>query len=114
MKPTTAILLILVLGFIFSQFLPWWIIVPIAALVGFGAAEKGGKSFAFGFLGVSLLWGGVAAYIYFTGGEIIANRMGSLLGDLNGGIMVVVTGLLGGVLGGLGSASGAYLRDLVS
>lgn len=111
MKSLINIVLILLLGLLTAQFFPWWFIAPLCLAIGFGVAENAGKAFALGFFSVFLLWAGVAAFTYLNGAEQIAMRMGVLLGDLQGGILIVVTGLIGGLIGGLALASGSSLRN---
>jgi len=108
-------LIILILCFAFQLFLPWWIISPLA----FGAAFWQGKSFwhAFGagFFAVFFLWIAVALSYTIPNGNILANRIGSLLNlpetSANWFIVLLITGFVGGLTGGLCSLAGYYLRQ---
>ena len=93
---------IMLLGLLVHQFTPWWSIVIVAAIVGIIINEHAGKSFMFGFVGVFLLWG-IAAYQIDAGNEsILSTRVGEIF-DAN---MIIVTALLGGLLGGMGALTG--------
>lgn len=97
-----GIITIMLLGLLVHQFTPWWSIVIVTAIVGGIFNEHAGQSFMFGFVGVFLLWG-VAAYQIDIGNEsILSTRMEEIFG----GNMIILTALLGGLLGGMGALTG--------
>lgn len=103
-----AIIAIILLGLLVHQFTPWWSIVLVTALVGGIFNEHAGKSFLFGFMGVFLLWG-LAAYQMDAANEsILSTRMAKIFGAN----MVIVTALLGGLLGGMGALTGTLGQRL--
>jgi len=111
MKLALKIVLIIILGFFGQLFAPWWIIAIIPFLIEI--TFPGNKSFAFfpGFYGIFLLWAGYAFWMDHQTGSILSSRI-ALLFHLPPWPLAVVllTGLLGGILGGLSSLSGNYLR----
>ena len=56
----------------------------------------------YGFVGVFLLWG-IAAFQIDLGNESI---LSSRIGEIFGANMIVVTALIGGLLGGMGALTG--------
>ena len=118
-------LLIAMLGYLVHQFvpsLPWWIIVLIAGVVAF-VLNTSARSFFSGFIGVALLWGVLAWQLSSANMDILATRMGELFSQSNQeqsmeGIsamqLIVITALLGGLLGGLGAMTGSYGRKLLA
>lgn len=97
-----GIITIMLLGLFVHQFTPWWSIVFVSAIVGGIFNNHAGKSILFGFVGVFLLWG-IAAYQMDVGNEsILSSRMEEIF-DAN---MILVTALLGGLLGGMGALTG--------
>lgn len=113
MKSLLFIISILILGFIGQQFLPWWSIVLIAALLSFLFSLRVSISFWIGFLAVALLWGGYAGYLSAMNEGILAARMGKVFGGINGTLLIIVTGILGGIFGGLGALTGSLGRRLL-
>ena len=97
-----GIIAIILLGLLVHQFTPWWSIVIVTAIVGGIINEHAAKSFLFGFIGVFLLWG-IAAFQMDIGNEsILSTRMAEIFGAN----MIMVTALLGGLLGGMGALTG--------
>ncbi len=89
--------------------LPWWATGGLAMLTALWIKIKPGLSFWAGFLAVALLWGGYAAWLSWANEGILAARMGALFG-LSGGLLLLVTALIGGLLGGLGALTGSLAR----
>jgi len=90
-----GIIAIILIGLLVHQFTPWWSIVIVAAIVGAIFHEHAGRSFLYGFISVFLLWG-IASFQIDAGNEsILSTRMAEIFGAN----MILVTGLLGGLLG---------------
>ena len=107
-----GLITIILLGGVAHQFLPWWIIVVVAAIVGMIFHKHAGASFLYGFVGVLLLWG-LAAYRLDAGNEsILSARMGEIFGGIGSMGMIGATALLGGILGGFGAMTGTLGRKL--
>ena len=113
MKFLITILLTIGFGFIAHQFMPWWFIVVVAAMVVAGMGLKTGRGFLAGFIGVALLWGVYAALINTGNDGILASRMGSLFGGMSGLSLVLLTAILAGIVGGLGGLTGSLGRQLL-
>lgn len=114
MRPVLFLIFTIITGFIAQQFLPWWIIAVMAAILSFIFDLKIGISFWAGFAAAALLWGGYAGYLNFQNEGILAERIGKLLGGLNGILLVLVTSLIGGIFGGLGALTGSLARKLTN
>lgn len=111
MKFSLAILLTIVLAFIGSLYLPWWSIAISSFLVSLLVVQRAGKAFLSGFMGILLLWCGLAWWIDNMNGSILATRIGALLGiGDNSLLLILITGLIGGIVGGFAAMSGSYLR----
>ncbi len=112
MKVIVGIIGMIVAGLFAAQFLPWWNIVVICFIAGAILNMDGWKSFLCGLVAIFLLWGLSAGWSFHHGSYIIANRMGSLLGNVGGVALMFITGLVGGLLGGLGSMTGGFFRRI--
>ncbi len=103
----------IIAGFIAQLFLPWWMIAVIAGLLSFIFDLRVGASFWAGFVAAALLWGGYAGYLNALNDGILADRIGKLLGGLNGFLLVLVTAIIGGIFGGLGALTGSLGRRFI-
>lgn len=106
MKFVTHTLLILVFALLLQLFLPWWTMAIAAFTISFMMYEKGLSSFIAGFLGVGLLWLALVIYIDFSTASILTEKLNRLL-PLNS---ILLTFLIGGLVGGFASLTGALLR----
>jgi hypothetical protein len=90
--------------------LPWWSIAVVCFLVSFFAGLRGGKAFLAGFLGIALFWL-VAALVHDVPNEhILSTRMAVLFKLPNYLLFILVTVVLGGLIGGLSAWAGALVR----
>lgn len=95
-------------------YLPWFIIVfvpfLIEAILGRGDSTK----FFSGFYGVAIPWMALAGYIDFKSESILSVRILEMFSlPRYGFVMVIITGLLGGLMGGLSSLVGGWLREAI-
>jgi hypothetical protein len=109
MKKILKVLLIIALTWVFSLFLPFW----GAALAGFIGSlvidTTNVASFFTGFVAVFLVWGLTAFFIDLDTQHIMSDRIGQLFG-LTPPFLVLVSAILGGITGGLGSLTGCTLK----
>ena len=111
MKFLIALILTALLAFVAGLYLPWWSIAIVALLVAVLLNQNAGKAFLAGFLGVFLLWGALAWWINMKNEGILASKIASAL-PLGGSaiVLILVTGFIGGLVGGFAAMSGSYLR----
>ena len=111
MKFLVSIILTLLLAFISGIYLPWWGIAIAAFLVAVLIPQRPGNAFVTGLLGVMLLWIALAWWIDLRNNGVLAQRMSVLL-PLGGSrvLLILVTGIIGGLVGGFAALTGAYLR----
>ncbi len=111
MKFLVATILTLLLGFISGLFLPWWGIAISSLLVAVLIHQKGGKAFLSGFLGLFILWAALAWWIDMKNNGVLSKKIAGIL-PLGGNslLLILVTGLVGGLVAGFAAMSGSYLR----
>ncbi|NVM28472.1 MAG: hypothetical protein HWN65_06490 [Candidatus Helarchaeota archaeon] len=75
--------------------------------------KKGWLSFIIGFVGVALAWGIYFIYFAFLGplGEFF-QLIGSIIG-ISGAILMIISLIMGGLMGGIGALVGAYSTQLI-
>ena len=125
-----------ILGFsaVFQLYLPFWIVGVIALIVGFLFAQRprrwsfskrkqrGSYSFWAGFLAIFLLWGLIAWVFDTQNDSILSTRIAGMLfseagASLSDGtksyLLILLTGLMGGLLAGFSSMAGNAFGEIV-
>ncbi|MBL0232746.1 MAG: hypothetical protein IPQ08_03675 [Chitinophagaceae bacterium] len=112
MKFIIALILTAILSYISGIYFPWWGIAFVAFIVAILIPQRPGKAFLSGFSGVFLLWLALAWWIDRNNNGILAMRMAELL-PLGGSrlLLILVTGLVGGLVAGFSALSGSFLRN---
>jgi len=111
MKFITSLILMALLSFSLCIFLPWWGIGIACFLVAICIPQKNWVSFIAGFSSLFLLWYGLSFWISFHNGHLLANRISTLiLKQENSFLLVLITALIGGIVGGLAALSGSLFR----
>ena len=112
MKFIAATLLTAILAFIGGLYFPWWGIAIAAFLVALLVHQRGFKAFLAGALGIFLLWAGLAWWIDMKNNGVLSKKIASVL-PLGGNtiLLIIVTGLLGGLVAGFAALSGSFLRS---
>lgn len=114
MKFIATFILTILLGYIvyvLNDVLPWWTVAVAAFIAAAIVPLKPWASFLAGFLGVALLWWVLAAVIDNANAGVMANRMAEVL-PLEGNkmLLIIITGVVGGLVGGLAALTGSFAR----
>jgi hypothetical protein len=114
MKFTLTLLFHALVAFAFGLYLPWWSIALAGFIVGLLIPQSSAFAWLSGFSGIFLLWGLLAAWIDYRNLHILSSRLAVLfpLGG-NGWALVLLTAVLGGIVGGTASMSGSLLRKWI-
>lgn len=110
MRFLLATLLIALLSYIAGLFMPWWSIALVAFLVALFMRSSIGVSFLAGFSGIFLLWALISLWIDIKNENILSHKIAQLF-PLGGSsaLLIIVTALVGALVGGFGAMSGASL-----
>ncbi len=113
MKLISAIVLTGFLAFVIGTYssLPWWLFAFSSMLVSLAIHQKAGKAFLSGFAGLFLLWTILAFLKDNANDHILSAKVAQIL-PLGGSsvVLILVTGLIGGLVSGLAALTGSYLR----
>lgn len=107
MKFLIQFIAIAVVAFVLELFMPWWCIA-IAAFAG-GFALKSKANFLAGLLGIGLLWLVKAFITDATASASLTEKVAAIF-SLNKPLLMFVTALIGGLVGGFAAMSGAALK----
>lgn len=128
MKFFVRFILILVVGYFALKFFPFWVSAFVAFVVGLGLSEQrkrrmfGKKtppplSFLAGFLAMFLLWGGFTFLIDHQNASLLSQKVAQLIpgaaGSAGNYMMIIISALIGGLLGGFGALSGNLLGEAI-
>lgn len=112
-KVILQILLTLIAGYAFQQFLPFWSLTIAAAIIALLFQDRNNlQSFLAGFVAGGLLWYIAAFLISLDNLGILSGRMGELFG-ISGATVILVTGVMGGLLAGMGALCGTMTRRAI-
>ena len=111
MKFIITTLLIAILSFCSGLFLPWWGFAFIAFAVSALLPQRPMVAFLSGFLALFLLWGGLAWLLDAANNSILSGKIARIL-PLGGSsvLLILVTALVGALVGGGAALSGSYLN----
>ncbi|HEY9487899.1 MAG TPA: hypothetical protein VIQ51_06200 [Chryseosolibacter sp.] len=108
MRFPVQILVIIFLGFFLELFLPWWCIA-LAAFAG-GLLVNSRVNFLAGFLAIGLLWIGKALITDLSADSDLADRVARIFMLHNKALLLLVTFILSGLVGGFAAMTGGALR----
>ena len=109
MRLLLQIIAVLTVGFLLQTFLPWWTMAIGVFVIGYLFAHSGWKSFFAGFIGISLLWFTVGFYIDHESQSILTEKVARLFPTQTVPLLFLLTALVGGLVGGMASLTGAVL-----
>lgn len=113
MRTIFSIILIVILALLVHLYLPfWWLFSLVAFFISFAFGENTWKSFLVGFFGIFLLWISLTTINSINNDFILVNRMSHLLPFKNAILTILATATIGGLVGGLSSLSGYYLKTI--
>jgi len=90
---------------------PWWSFVVTNFIIAIAVPQKPWVAFLAGALGVGSIWAGLATGIDLANHHILSTKVANIL-PLNGSyvLLIIVTGIVGALLGGLSSLTGSFIR----
>ncbi len=107
------LLLILVISFALQFFLPWWIIAPVSFGLSAWLGRTGGNAFWAGFAGIGLGWLLVSTFIHVRTEGILSDKIIKLFSLPHPSLLLLITALIGGLVGGVSAWAGYNCRQLL-
>ena len=107
------VLVVGILAVLLEMWLPWWGIAIGAFIIGMIDGGKKGLNFWAGFLGVFFVWAGFAYWIDMQTQSQLMLRISDLFTLPNVQLLVLLTGVIGGLVGGFSAWSGSLLKQLL-
>ncbi|BFG70038.1 hypothetical protein KACHI17_09190 [Sediminibacterium sp. KACHI17] len=114
MKFLSAVILTALLAFAAGLYgmLPWWTFSITSLIVAVTIHQKAGRAFLAGFTGLFLLWSILALLKDSANEHLLATKVAQIL-PLGGSyiVLILLTGVIGGLVSGLAALTGSYLRQ---
>ena len=104
-------LILLVLAFVSNYLLPWWAVAIVTFLAAYFMGKTSWHSFISGFSSVFFVWALMAMLKSIPNDHLLAGRVVQLFPLPHNWIWVlIVTAVIGGLIGGMGALSGALMK----
>ncbi len=103
-------LIILILTIAGGYFLPWWVIALAAFIPSLFLGKTRARTFWSGFGAVLIAWTATALLKTIPNDNILAKRVATLFQLPNWILLLAVTALIGGIVGGMSALSGILLK----
>lgn len=91
-------------------FLPWWSFALWIFAVSYFYGLKPWVSFLSGFISAGLVWGGYSFWIDVQNDSLLSGKMAKLMGVGNGIYLIILTTIVGGLVGGFSALTGRLAR----
>jgi len=104
--------IILVLTIAGSFILPWSAAAIIAFIAAICCAKTSGQAFWSGFGAVFIAWMMLALFKSIPNNHILATRVSRLFHLPNWAFVLVITALIGGIVGGMAALSGVLVKKV--
>ena len=114
MRLLLTILIIAIFAGIAEWFAPWWTAAIVACVAGYASRLSTGKAFLAGFCGIALLWLVFALWRDIPNEHILSTRMAQLFKLPSHMLYLMVTALVGAIVGGLAGWSGSLIRQFAN
>ncbi|MBK8552366.1 MAG: hypothetical protein IPL53_15375 [Ignavibacteria bacterium] len=111
MRFIVSFLLTAVVSYAAGFYFPWWSIAVAAFLIAVIIPQKPGITFLCAFFSLFFLWSGLSFFISRNNENILAHKLSLLIFNYDSPlILLILTGLTGGLVAGLAGLAGSYLR----
>jgi len=105
-------IIIFIITAIFQLFAPWWVIALIPFLVNAWRPSTALLAFIVSFAAIATLWFSYGLYMHINSEGAMSNRIAEIFSLPNGILLLVVTTVVAGVVGGLAGLSGFFVQQL--
>lgn len=114
MKFLVQILIVIVTCLVLQIFMPWWAAAVAGFVVGLAFNNPSFKSFSIGFIGVFIVWATYAFLLDVQNASVLSQKIAVLFSVNQPVLLLLITGIIGGITGGLGSWAGNEARKLAN
>jgi hypothetical protein len=102
--------IILLLAFVSGFILPWWVACILAFIAAWFFGKTSGRTFIAGFAALALAWTALALLKSIPNDHLLATRVAKMFQLPYWWLLLIVTALIGGVVGGMSALSGLLVK----
>ena len=102
------------LAYYATHFFPWWSIAVTSGLVFFAIPSKLFVSFLSGFFSLGALWFWLSWSMHAQTKGFLSQKVSQIFDLPNPFYLILITGLVGGFVGGMAALTGSSLRRLLA
>lgn len=106
-------IIIFIVTFCSAYLFTWWAVAIITFVAAFYAGKTNAQAFWSGFFGVALVWGVYALLKSVPNNHILATRVANMVQLHNWIYLLIITMIIGGLVGGMAALSGLLVRQAV-
>ncbi|MEP2026880.1 MAG: hypothetical protein ABJH98_08845 [Reichenbachiella sp.] len=106
------LILISVVTYLLALVAPWWSAILCAAVITFFLPGNNFNAFLSGFMGVGLIWMVMAWKVDVETNSIMSQKMVELFPVDEVNMLIIISGVIGGLAGALGAFSGNSFRQI--
>lgn len=113
MKFFVSLLLIAILSYAACLYFPWWAIAIVAFAVNLLIYQKPLMAWLSAFLAIFILWIAISFFISNNNEHALAHKISILILKMDSpAVLILVTGLIGGLVSGFAAIAGNYWRSI--
>ncbi|MBD8490107.1 hypothetical protein IFO69_15225 [Echinicola sp. CAU 1574] len=112
MKFLLWMLLFALITLLASPFLTYWVMMLIWAILGIILGGDGVKAFFSAAMGVGIVWLGKSFWVTWSTASPLPEMMGEIMGINHQGALMLITALMGALIGGFSALTGNRFRKL--
>lgn len=111
MKFVVSFLLMAFVSYAAGFYFPWWSIAIVVFIIAVIIPQKPLKTFLCAFFSLFFLWSGLSYFISRNNENILAHKLSLLVFNFDSPVILLIfTGLIGGLVAGFAGLAGSYLR----
>ncbi len=114
MKFLVQILIVIVICLVLQILMPWWAAAVAGFVVGLVFNNPSFKSFSIGFIAVFIVWATYSFWLDVQNASVLSQKIAVLFSVNQPVLLLLITGIIGGITGGLGSWAGNEARKLAN
>jgi hypothetical protein len=105
-------IIIFILSAILQLIAPWWVIALIPFLINVWRPTSPLLAFFTSFAAIAALWFGYGLYLHVNSEGIMSNRIAEIFSLPNGILLLIITAVIGGIVGGFSGLSGFFVQQI--
>jgi hypothetical protein len=98
MRFISLMIITMVLAFISGLILPWWSVAAASFLIFLLFPQRPAEGFLIAFIGIFLLWFGLALYADIRNDHILSERMSLLIFNHRSSVLIILAGAVIGAI----------------